>query len=117
MSGGVRMANNKIYDFHYDVTSLIKQADPTIPLYLYGHSMGGLSVTSYLLNNPALNISGVILSAPFLNFSEGQQVDEAKKIAVSLLAPLLDVCKRFQFHTQTLGILCQPRFAYSHDLQ
>jgi alpha-beta hydrolase superfamily lysophospholipase len=58
--------NNRIHDFHYDVTALLRQCDPNLPLFIYGHSMGGLTVTTYLLNNTGLNISGAILSAPLL---------------------------------------------------
>ena len=79
------MVNNRVHDFHYDVTALLKQANPNLPLFLYGHSMGGLTVLSYLLNNPDLNISGVILSAPFLGFSHLKHVDEKKKMAVMAL--------------------------------
>ena len=46
---------------------------------------------TYLLNNPGLNISGVILSAPFLGFHENKKMGEAKKLAIRLLAPVLEV--------------------------
>jgi acylglycerol lipase len=72
LSGGFRMSLNRIHDYHFDVTALLLQCSPDLPLYLYGHSMGGLTIMSYLLNNPNLNISGVVLSAPFLQFSESK---------------------------------------------
>jgi len=35
-------------------------------VFLYGHSMGGMITTSFLINNPKLNVTGLILSAPLL---------------------------------------------------
>lgn len=91
MSGGFRMTNNWVHDYHYDVASLLKQSNPLLPLFLYGHSMGGLAITTFLLNNPALKISGVILSAPFLNFHENKAIDEQKRFLVNAMAPHLEV--------------------------
>lgn len=82
LSGGFRMVNNRVHDYHYDVTALLSQCDPNLPLFLYGHSMGGLTVTTYLLNNAGINVSGVILSAPLLNFSDTKPFDDTKKSAV-----------------------------------
>jgi alpha-beta hydrolase superfamily lysophospholipase len=53
--------------------------------------MGGLTVMTYLLNNYELNISGVILSAPLLNFSDSKPVPESKKLIVKALAPHMEV--------------------------
>lgn len=70
MTGGSRMGGWKISELHYDVAACLKQVKPNLPLFIYGHSMGGLTITSFLINNYNLNISGVLLSAPFLNFHE-----------------------------------------------
>ena len=51
-SAGTRCGGNKILDYHHDVTTLLKTVNPTLPLFLYGHSMGGLTLITYLLNNP-----------------------------------------------------------------
>lgn len=51
-SGGYRMQGNRIHDYHHEVSALLRQVNPKIPLFLYAHSMGGLTVVSYLLNNP-----------------------------------------------------------------
>lgn len=53
--------------------------------------MGGLTVLSYLINNPHLNITGVILSAPFVGFHPGQGIDEAKCAFVRIAAHELEV--------------------------
>ena len=50
--------------------SLIRQQEPTAPLFLMGHSLGGLIVLDYVLRNAdserfrALNVRGLIVSAP-----------------------------------------------------
>ena len=114
-SGGFRMTCSRIHDYHYDVTALLQQCSADLPLYLYGHSMGGLTIFSYLLNNPNLTISGVILSAPFLDFSQTKQVDEGKKAMVNFLAPHLDVW--YQTLHSFIGVLCESRPTNSHDYE
>lgn len=91
MTGGTRMAGWKIHDLHYDVTALLKQANPNLPLILYGHSMGGLTVLTYLINNPNLNISAVVFSAPFLDFNTSMGIDSTKQALVKLLSPHIEV--------------------------
>ena len=54
--------------------------------------MGGLTILSYLVNNPNLNVAGVILSAPFLGLPASAMVDDKKKLIIKLLAHELDVC-------------------------
>ena len=90
MTGGTRMAGNKLSDLHYDVIALLKQVQPQLPLFIYGHSMGGLTVFSFLVNNPNFNIQGVILSAPFLDVNR-TMLDDSKRKLVKFLAPHLDV--------------------------
>lgn len=40
-----------------------------IPLFLYGHSLGGNIVANYILQHQSKEISGVILSAPFFELA------------------------------------------------
>jgi acylglycerol lipase len=84
-SGGSRCGGNKVSDYHYDVATLLKQVNPKLPLFVLGHSMGGLTVSSFFINNPNLNISGLILSAPLLSFTEQLGMDEKKKFLVRKL--------------------------------
>lgn len=105
LSGGYRMTNNRVHDFHYDVTVLLQQCNPNLPLFIYGHSMGGLTICSYLINNTNLNISGVILSAPLLAFSDTKGIDDKKKALVKTLAPHLEVSFEI-FKNTSLGICC-----------
>lgn len=53
--------------------------------------MGGLVSISFLLNNPNLNLTGVILSAPFLGMPKQANLDEGKKSVIKKIAPFLDV--------------------------
>ena len=48
MSGGSRCAST-IQEFHSDIKALMNEADPDLPLFLYGQSMGGGLVLSLLI--------------------------------------------------------------------
>ena len=53
------------------VTFVIKKAEnnyPNLPIYLYGHSMGGNLVTNYVLKKEH-NLKGVIATSPFLRLA------------------------------------------------
>ena len=65
-SGGARIVHLSIEKFHHSVTCMLEQVDPELPCFLMGHSMGGLTVTSFLGLNAKLGdrLAGVILSAP-----------------------------------------------------
>lgn len=57
-------------DYRHDVEAFVADilaTDPTTPLFLYGHSMGGLVVLEYVLQEPKLPLQGVITSSPFLS--------------------------------------------------
>lgn len=67
-SGGARFLYS-IEEMHTDIISLIKEServDFDLPMFLLGHSMGGGLVSSLFINNPYLQVHGVILSAPLL---------------------------------------------------
>jgi acylglycerol lipase len=65
-SGGKRGHTTK-YDFFLDeVAELVRQAKtqfPNLPVFLYGHSMGGNIVLNYVLRRQITDIAGVISSA------------------------------------------------------
>lgn len=86
------MAGWTISDLHYDVVSLLKQLNPNLPLFMYSHSMGGLVLSTFLTNNPNLNVSGVIFSAPLVEFAPNQGIDNSKRVLIKVLAPHIDVC-------------------------
>ena len=57
-----------------------------------GHSMGGLTLNTYLGLNPhiAERLAGVVYSAPFFGMSEEMHVDFAKRFIIKSAAGLLD---------------------------
>ncbi|OHT09623.1 Clan SC, family S33, methylesterase-like serine peptidase [Tritrichomonas foetus] len=60
---------------HAELTLLINRATilfPTAPLFVYGHSMGGLAAISFALAYPleTEKLSGLIIEAPWLNDTE-----------------------------------------------
>ena len=95
LSAGVRMAQNKISDYHHEISALLKEVNPVLPLFIYGHSMGGLSIATYLTNNPNLNIAGVVMSAPLLEFHDSFGMDSKKRFLVKLLQPHIEVSYLF----------------------
>ena len=52
--------------------------------------MGGLTVSSFLINNPNLNISGAVLSAPLMNMSKSAGINTVKKVMLGALVPVMD---------------------------
>ena len=53
-------------EYRGDVAAFVQMvaaAEPNVPLFLMGHSMGGLIVTNYVLHHPD-GLRGVIISAP-----------------------------------------------------
>ena len=65
---------------------------PERPLYLLGHSLGGLIATAYVEDRPADGLAGLILSSPFLRL--GMPVPPLKLGAarlLSLVAPDVNV--------------------------
>ncbi len=115
MTGGARMAGWKISDLHYDVAAMLKQVKPHLPLFIYGHSMGGLTVTSFLVNNHQLNIAGVVLSAPMLGFNEAINFDQTKQNLVKFLAPHAEVSIVNKYIN--IGICCESTHPNTFDLQ
>ncbi len=72
-SGGDRKYVNHFSDFTNvltDYLDVIKQQHPDLPIYAFGHSMGGLITTHYLLEHQQA-FRGAILSAPALKVFGG----------------------------------------------
>ena len=48
---------------------MLRQVSKDLPLFLYGHAMGGLLVITLILRNPSLKIAGIfILDFRYLNY-------------------------------------------------
>jgi alpha-beta hydrolase superfamily lysophospholipase len=69
----------------------LQQVNPDLPCFLFGHSMGGLTVNAYLGHNPdiAKRLAGVIYSAPYLGAPEGQ-INLGMKISSHFLKYVLE---------------------------
>jgi alpha-beta hydrolase superfamily lysophospholipase len=52
--------------------------------------MGGLTVSSFLANNPDLKVAGAVFSAPLMQMSKLAGINNFKRILVSLMVPVMD---------------------------
>lgn len=75
-SGGARCGHS-MQEFQEDVLLMLRQVNPELPCFLIGHSLGGLILTTILINNPDLPIAGAIISAPAYE-SSSAQIDSVK---------------------------------------
>lgn len=57
-SGGSRGAQT-IPQLHMDLEVLLRQVSKDLPLFLYGHAMGGLLIITLIMRNPSLKIAGL----------------------------------------------------------
>lgn len=88
-SGGVRGHISSIEDFMQDIDLLIEQARsryPGLPLFLYGHSLGGILVLHYSLKRKP-DLKGVIATSPGLHTALEHQ--PVKIFMAKLLGSLL----------------------------
>lgn len=86
-SGGPRVSGLSIGQMHSQITSLLTQARPDLPLFILAHSMGNLILNTYLHLNKevAAKLAGVILSAPFFGIPDFANFDAVKKQMCHLL--------------------------------
>ena len=68
-----------------DVITLLAQAKPELPLFMYAHSMGGLLTVKLLLAHPELKVSGVVLTGPFLNLPADRHFPKAKVFILKMV--------------------------------
>ncbi|CAD8176051.1 unnamed protein product [Paramecium pentaurelia] len=80
-SGGPR-GSQTLKELHMDIEVLLRQVSKDIPLFLYGHAMGGLLIISFLIRNPQLKVRGIITTAPMLGFPMDRKLKGIKYIAV-----------------------------------
>ena len=84
-SGGSR-AEHTLLEMQHDIVALLKEVDPELPLFLHAHSMGAMIAVSFLVNNPDLNISGVILQAPLISNPKHIKLDTFRLMAAQFLS-------------------------------
>jgi len=88
--GAGRVHVDRFEDYFRDVdalTALAREQHPGLPLYLLGHSMGGLICIRYILNNPA-GLAGAIISSPALGTHPDFKPPLFLKLMVSILSRL-----------------------------
>ena len=47
-------------ELHMDLEVLLRQVSKDLPLFLYGHALGGLLIITLIIRNPALKTAGDI---------------------------------------------------------
>ncbi len=72
------------------VTAAARQ-HPEAPLFVYGHSLGGLVALTYLTGDPHPRVIGAVISAPALDTSASNAVQRAFAPVLSRLLPGLGV--------------------------
>jgi lysophospholipase len=94
-SGGRRGHVGRFSDYLDDTAvylDAVREEQAGLPVYLLGHSLGGLIATAYVEDRPADVLAGLILSSPFLRL--GMPVPALRLSAARLLAvvaPTLNV--------------------------
>ena len=70
---------------------LVGERHPGLPLFVYGHSMGGLVALQYLTGEPDDRVRGAVVSAPALDAGEATGLLKVIAPVVSRLLPDLGV--------------------------
>jgi len=71
------------------VTKLAAGRVPGVPVFVYGHSLGGLISLQYLTGEPDDRVRGAVISAPALDTSAATKAQRRLAPLVSALAPNL----------------------------
>jgi alpha-beta hydrolase superfamily lysophospholipase len=116
--GAGRVHVTRFTDYFRDVSAIIdvaREQHPSLPLFLLGHSMGGLVTISYVLQHPP-GLAGAIISSPALGTHPDFKPPALLRLLVSVLehlAPRL----RFPSDLDTEAISRDPEVvrAYLED--
>jgi alpha-beta hydrolase superfamily lysophospholipase len=69
-SGGLRGHVNDFSQYVGDLLQTVEhmraEYDPTLPLFVFGHSMGGLIAMMLVLDRPEVRVTGLVMSNPLL---------------------------------------------------
>jgi len=87
LRGAGRVHVDRFTDYFMDVdafVALARQCHPDLPLFLLGHSMGGLITLSYVLDRPK-GLAGAIISSPALGVHPEHQPPLLLRLLVGLL--------------------------------
>ena len=94
LSGGIRIADPSMVAHHRDIGLALSKLDPALPTFVFGHSMGGFNVATFLMQNPNLNIAGAMLSAPMFDQLQ-ENFPNWKRVLLPILAPIFEVSLSF----------------------
>lgn len=87
---GRRVHVGRFSDYFYDVDAFLgaaRDACPGVPIFLLGHSMGGLIAISYVLRNPS-GLAGAVISSPALEAHPEFRPPLLLRLLVGLLSRL-----------------------------
>ncbi|MGH3716260.1 MAG: lysophospholipase [Micromonosporaceae bacterium] len=88
-SDGNRSNLNRVAEVVADLDAMIAEAaqrHPGVPVFLLGHSMGGMLALDYALGNPS-RLTGLVLSAPAVRSGVISSVERAAAKVLSTVAP------------------------------
>lgn len=91
LSGGYKQ-HDSLTELYYDIETLLKCCQPTLPIYLLCHGFGSTLVMSLLTDNTHLPINGLIIIAPIFSFpkdSNSLRYKISSMICRSLLGDLV----------------------------
>lgn len=74
-----------VEELHTDIITLIKISETdnvNLPLFIFGHSMGGGLISSLFIKNQYLQVNGIILSAPLIGSPLNFQQDPFKSFVL-----------------------------------
>jgi alpha-beta hydrolase superfamily lysophospholipase len=71
------------------LTKLAAERVPGVPVFVYGHSLGGLIALQYLTGKPDDRVRGGVISAPALDTSSATEVQKRLAPVISALLPNL----------------------------
>lgn len=93
-SSGFRITQLSVDKMHHQVSTLMGLATtlPDLPAVLVGHSLGGLVINNYLLNNPdiAKKLAGVIYSAPSMGMAPNHRKSDFQRMIFGHVAQNAD---------------------------
>jgi acylglycerol lipase len=92
-SDGVRANIDRMSTVVTDLETMVRSMagrHPDLPMFLYGHSMGGLIMLSYLTGNPA-PLRGAVVQAAAVEFPGGSRATRSVAGLISAISPNLGV--------------------------
>lgn len=114
-SDGTRVFVDRFEDFTRPLKSLfdmIRTWHPGKPVYLVGHSMGGLIAAIYLIENPG-DVSGAVLSAPAVKVPD--TMSSFTVFIATVLSKLFPKMGIMEMDAEGISRDSEVVYAYRHD--